>query len=76
MFLLDDFVMTTEQRTNLRFPVRLRKSPTEALCTVCFNKSTNNRLCLVQHFFLLLKRFKEGSEDVDDDPRCGTQGRL
>ena len=32
MFLLDDFVMTTEQQTNLEFLVRLGKSPLEALC--------------------------------------------
>ena len=31
MFLLDDFVIT-EQRTNLKFLVRLGKSPLEAHC--------------------------------------------
>ena len=32
MFLLDDFIMTTGQQTNLKFLVRFGKSPAEALC--------------------------------------------
>ena len=32
MFLLDDFVMTTDQKTNLKFLDRLGKSPSEAFC--------------------------------------------
>ena len=32
MFLLDDFAMTTEPQTNLKFLVGLGKSPLEALC--------------------------------------------
>ena len=32
MFLLDDLVMTTQQRANLKFLVRLGKSSSEALC--------------------------------------------
>ena len=32
MLLLNDFVMTTEQQTNLKFMVHFRKLPAQALC--------------------------------------------
>ena len=66
MFLLDDFVMTTEQQTNLKFLVRLGKSPVQALCMleqVCKEQTSSHSTVSLWH-----KRFKEGCED---DPRCG-----
>ena len=48
--------MTTDQRTNLKFLVRLGKS-SEALCML--KKSTKSRLCLVQQFFSGTKDLKE-----------------
>ena len=66
MSLLDDFLMTTEQQTNLKFLVRLRKSPLEALCMLeqVYKEPT------LSHSTVSLwhKRFKEGCED---DQRCG-----
>ena len=60
--------MTTEQQTNLKFLVRLVKSPSEALCMLqqVYIEQISSRSTA----FLLYKRFKEGSEDVGDDPRC------
>ena len=61
--------MTTEQRTNLKF-------------IVCFGKSLSEALCMLQQVyqeptlshstvFFWHKRFKEGREDVEDDPGGG-----
>ena len=70
MFLLDDFVVTTDQQTNLKFLVRLEKSPSEAFCMLQhFYKEQSLSRSTV---FLWHKRFKEGRYDVEDDPRCGT----
>ena len=57
--------MTTVQRINLKFLVRLGKSPSEAPCRF-------QQVCKEQSFypstvFLWHKRFKKGSEDVEDD---------
>ena len=61
--------MTTEQRTNLKFLVRLGKSSSEALCMLqqVYQKQTLSRSTV----FLWHKRFKEGREDVEDDHRGG-----
>ena len=61
--------MSTEQRTNLKFLVRLGKTPIEALGLlqqVCENEAMSR--CRV---FELHKRSKEEREDVEDDPRSG-----
>ena len=61
--------MTTEQRTNLKFLVRLGKSPSKALCMLqqVYQDQTLSRSTV----FLWHKRFKDGREDVEDDPRGG-----
>ena len=61
--------MTTEQRPNLKFLVRLGKSPSEALSMLqqVYREQTLCRLTI----FIWHKRFKEGPEDVEDDPRGG-----
>ena len=66
MFLLDDFVTTTEPQTNLKFLVRLGKSCLEAPCILeqVYKKQTLSHSTV----FLWRKRFKEGCEN---DPRCG-----
>ena len=69
MFLLDDFVMTTEQQTNLKFLVLLGKTPLEALCMleqVYKEQTLSHSTVSLWH-----KRFKERCKDVEDDPRCG-----
>ena len=61
--------MTTEPQTNLKFLVRLRKSPLEVLCMleqVYKEQSLSHSTVSLWH-----KRFKEECEDVEDDPRCG-----
>ena len=65
MFLLDDFVMITEQQTNLKFLVCLEKSHSEALCMLqqAYNEQTSSHSTV----FLWHKRFKE-REDIEDDP--------
>ena len=69
MFLLDDFVMTTEQQTKFKFLVHLGKFPSEAVCTLqqVYKEQTLSR----STGFLWYKRFKQGREGVEDDPRCG-----
>ena len=70
MFLLDDFVMTTKQRTNLKFLLCLEKIPSEALCMLqqVYKEQTLTRSTV----FLWHKRFREGREDVENNPKCGT----
>ena len=69
IFLLDNFVMTTEQRTNLKFRVRLGKSLSEALCML--PQVYEAQILSRSTVFPCHKKFKERSEDVEDDPRCG-----
>ena len=64
MFLLDDFVMTTEP-----FLVCSGKSPLEALCM--FEQVYKEQTLSHSTVSLWHKRFKEGCEDVADDPGCG-----
>ena len=61
--------MATEQRTNLNFLVRLGKSPSEALTMLqqVYGGETMSR----SRVFEWHKRFKEGREEVEDDPRSG-----
>ena len=70
MFLLDDFVMTVKQQTNVKFLVCWGKSSTEALCMLqqIYKEQTLPRSTV----FLWRKRCKGGSEDVEDDPRLET----
>ncbi|XP_034015775.1 protein GVQW3-like [Thalassophryne amazonica] len=61
--------MSTEQQTNLKFLVQLGKPLSEALGLlqqVCGNETMS-----CSHVFEWCKRFKEGREDVEDDPRSG-----
>ena len=61
--------MSTEQRTNLKFLVRLGKTPTEALGLL--QQVYGNEAMSRCRVFEWHKRFKEGREDVEDDPRSG-----
>ena len=71
MFLLNDFDMTTEQQTNLKFLVRLGKTHSKALCMLqkVYKQHTLSRSTV----FLWDKRFKEGTKEDDENYlRCGT----
>ena len=61
--------MTTEQRINLKFLVRLGKTPSDALGMLqeVYGDGTMSR----SRVFEWHKRFKEGREDVEDDSRSG-----
>ena len=61
--------MTTEQRINLKFLVRLGKTPSDALGMLqeVYGDETMSR----SRVFEWHKRFKEGREDVEDDSRSG-----
>ena len=58
-----------EQRINLKFLVKLRKSPTECfkLLTEVYGEDEMSR----PRVFKWHKRFKSGREEVEDDPRSG-----
>lgn len=58
-----------EQRINLKFLVKLRKSPTECfkLLKEVYGKDVMSRA----RVFEWHKRFKSGREEVEDDPRSG-----
>ena len=58
-----------EQRTNSRFLVRLGKTPSEAL--QLWQKVYGDEAMSRLRVFEWCKRFKEGREDVEDDPRSG-----
>ena len=61
--------MRVEQRINLKFLVRLGKTPTEAqkLLQEVYGNDTTSETRL----FEWQRRFKEGREKVEDDPRSG-----
>ena len=61
--------MTVEQRINLKFLVRLGKTPTEALKLLQkdYGDDTMSRTCLFER----RRRFKEGREEVEDGHRSG-----
>ena len=61
--------MSVEQRINLKFLVRLGKTPTEALKLLqeVYGDDTMSRTCLFEWH----RRFKEGREEVEDDHRSG-----
>ena len=61
--------MSIEQRINLKFLVRLGKTPTETfnLLQEVYEDATMSRT----RIFEWHKRFREGREDVEDDPKSG-----
>ena len=61
--------MSVEQRVNLKFLVRLGKTPTEALklLQVVYGDDTMSSTRLFEWH----RRFKEGREKVEDDHRSG-----
>ena len=61
--------MSVEQQINLKFLVRLEKTPTEALKLLqeVYGDDTKSRT----RFFEWHRRFKEGREEVEDDHRNG-----
>ena len=68
MFLLDDFVVTTKQRTNLKFQVRHI-----SFRSAMYASTSLQRADFVSFSDILWHQsFKEGREDVEDDPSCGT----
>ena len=62
--------MSIEQRINLKFLVRLGKTPTETFNFLqeVYGDATMSRT----RIFGRKKRFREGREDVEDDPRSGS----
>ena len=62
--------MSIEQRINLKFLVRLGKTPTETfnLLQEVYGDATMSRT----RIFEWHKRFREGREDAEDDPRSGS----
>ena len=58
-----------EQRINIKFCVKIGKSVSEtlALLTVAYDEYTMKKLSVFEWH----RRFKEGREDVQDDPRSG-----
>ena len=61
--------MSIEQRINLNFLIRLGKTPTETfnLLQEVYGDATMSRT----RIFEWHKRFREGREDVEDDPKSG-----
>ena len=61
--------MSIEQRINLKFLVRLGKTPTETfnLLQEVYGDATMSRTRIFERH----KRFREGREDVEDDPKSG-----
>ena len=61
--------MSIEQRINLKFLVRLGKTPTETfnLLQEVYGDATMS----TTRIFEWHKRFREGREDVEDDPKSG-----
>ena len=61
--------MSIEQRINLKFLVRLGKTPTETfnLLQEVYGAATMSRTPIFEWH----KRFREGREDVEDDPKSG-----
>ena len=61
--------MTIEQRINIKFCVKLRKTATEILKMLrdVYGDSSMSRT----RVFEWHKRFVEGREDVEDDPKSG-----
>jgi len=61
--------MSVEQRINLKFLVRLGKTPTKApkLLQKVYGDDTMSRTCLIEWH----RKFKEGKEEVKDDHRIG-----
>ena len=61
--------MSIEQRINLKFLVRLGKTPTETFNSLqeVYGDATMSRT----RIFEWHKRFREGKEDMEDDPRSG-----
>ena len=61
--------MTQEQRTNIKFLEKLGKSPTETfvLLQEVYGKETMSRA----RVFEWHKRFCEGREEVEDNPKSG-----
>jgi len=61
--------MSVEQQINLKFLVRLGKTPTEALKLhqEVYGDDTMSRTRLFERH----RRFKEGREEVEDDYRSG-----
>jgi len=61
--------MITEQRTNLKIPVRIRKPPTEAL--ILLQNVHGDDTISRARAFEWYRSFEDGREDVEDDPRSG-----
>ena len=61
--------MSIEQRINLKFLVRLGKTPTETfnLLQEVYGDATMSRTWIFEWH----KRFREGREDVENDPKSG-----
>ena len=58
-----------EQRINLKFLVKLRKTPTE--CFKLFKEVYSEDVVSRTQIFEWHERFKKGREEVEDDPKTG-----
>ena len=61
--------MSREQRANLKFLAKLGKTPSESFAML--QQVYGEEMMSRTHAFEWHKRFKEGREEVEDDPRCG-----
>ena len=61
--------MSIEQKINLKFLIRLGKTPTETLNSL--QEVYGDAMMSRTWIFEWHKRFREGREDVEDDPRSG-----
>ena len=60
---------TMEQRINLKFLVKLRKTPTE--CFKLLKEVYSEHVMLRMQIFKWHKHFEKGHEEVEDDPKMG-----
>ena len=61
--------MSREQRANPKFLAKLGKTPSESFAML--QQVDGEETMSPTHAFEWHKRFKEGQEEVDDDPRSG-----
>ena len=61
--------MSLDQRINLKFLVKLKKTPTESLKML--QEAYEDQAMSRARVFEWHRRFREGEEDVEDKPRSG-----
>ena len=66
--------MSLDQRINLKFLVKLKKTPTESLKML--QEAYGDQPMSRAHVFDWHRRFMEGEEDVEDKPRFGGPSKI